>query len=399
MYAYSLCDFRVDYRLELLSPLHVGGGARRLAARRGRAQRAARKSRGEDYAVSIGEAKTARGETSEVTLPIYEELRPDGQSSNGEPVLHFYVPGTSLRGVLRHYLGRRIDRAVRDIEVDASFSRDVPNGEMVKDRVYGDPQLPVYWEPRFGNVLVRQLFGSEARAGAVAFSRVELEQPRETPRKVDGRYSRTRKPIEGAKLNANLRYLTQNRLDRFTMASTEGLRTLAALEAGTILRCNVTVRNFSWWQIGALYLAFDALSKGRIRLGARGAVGLGRVKAEPELVVVRWHPSVLPKSSDRLPGYGACLESPIMAHVRSDDVLRPKVLGSDGSVQMYVHDPDDRIESPRADSDQAVKQRASFLHGSRAWARAGAEVLMRAATARLAAVAGGLGQRKEPPNE
>lgn len=341
MYALTLCDFRVEYRLKLVTPLHVGGEAQpAVVARRGQGN--GKERGGEDYRVTLHTSGAEEGGLASVILPVHEHDEDSGQ-------LRLFVPSTSLRGAMRHLLWRRLDRALPEISIAPAYERDTPIGvrQNADTRLYGDPSQSIYWIPRFGNILIRHLFGSEARCGALAFSRAQIPEDCR-PAKPVTCYSDGKELIPGAiRPDADLRVLTHNRLDRFTMASTEGLRNLAAIEAGTVFAGHITLSNFAWWQVGALALAFQSINDGDLRLGTRGAVGLGQASIEPTRIAVRWHQLVAPPADGPFPGVGRCLEAkrlPCLAPGLDGDELRRRILGSsDPEIQMFLRDADDEL--------------------------------------------------------
>lgn len=384
MYALTLCDFRVDYELTVTSPLLVGAGKEReFKQLHGSRRKGEGKARGEDYELQLGPGDREGGGDGDVTLPIHEVL--------DSGAMQCFIPGTSMRGALRHGLWRRFDHALASRTIDPQYTRDV--GRTRKGgEIYGDPATAVYWTPRFGNVLLRQLFGSEARRGALEFSRLDTNR---RPSSAFTWYSRTRKEM-GRHANVNLRFLTHNRLDRFTMASTSGLRNSAAVEVGSVFKGFVSIVNFAWWQVGALGVAFDAIDRGEIRLGKRGATGQGTGKVKPVRIVVRYHRAVAPVEGQPLPGVGA------LKCERLNGKDQKQIFGIDDAeptqtVRMFLRDRHDHLPAgaPAAgdigkDPDWARWSSHGWLDWAehRVWqGENDCDRILKLATARLAAMA------------
>jgi CRISPR/Cas system CSM-associated protein Csm3 (group 7 of RAMP superfamily) len=381
MYAVSLCDCTIKYAVIAQSPTFVGGGEGDASAKRGTSGGKAR-AVGGDYRLTLKrEEPGGREGGANVALPAHRM---------GVELVEFYIPATSVRGAVRHFLTRRIERAMSGIELDSRYAVDRLRAEDVEQKakdLYGPPGEEPYWRARFGNVLLRHLFGSEARRGAVMFE--DLVAKQQQLRR--SHYSNVPSDFGQGSLGVNsyLRVLTHNRLDRFTMASTEGLRNVAALEAGTALTGAVTLTNFAWWQVGALAVAFAAMNEGSLGLGARTAVGLGRVSVKVTELVVRWHPGVAPESFTVLPGAGVCAR---MASTSADAAYDDRRLGrfeSGGARQMFVEDPDDVVET-ETEGDPAASDGALF-DISRRWRGAEAQTILTRASARLAATATSIG--------
>lgn len=374
MYAADRCALAVHLELEVVTPLHVGGGKEEPARSRGTRRLYARreggpgkspdgrplpgsKARGPDYQVRFIGQPPEPGEQA-VILPVHTV-------EAGGVRAAFFVPATSLRGAMRHFLWRRFDHALRGVAWPACRGLD-PHSTPEPGASQGeDPSTPGYWNDRFGNVLLRHLFGSTGRRGALGYTDAKVLQPPNYP---ETRYSALSRRVVVNQLPepaASLRVLTQNRLDRFTMASTEGLRNLAGLEVGTRLGCTITLTNFGWWQVGALALALDAMKRGELRIGARGGSGLGVVRPEVGGVTIRWHRRFAPTGA-AWPGAG---------QLGADDKV--------GALRPFVVDPDDVLtvtDAPGA-RDAGLFHREVRLDGPAAAA------VLDQAVGRLAAVA------------
>lgn len=312
MFALNLCEARIVYGLTLVSPLHVGGGGDDILSREKKQEGS--KARDQDYALKNAD-RNSEDKDSKVLLPVHYTDRSGG--------LHFYVPGPSLRGALRHYLALRLSLAQAGTrrtgpeyaleKLPSEYTAEEIEDLNVKNNETG-------YEHRTGHLLVRMLFGTEARAGQLAIGPADLvHDPTNldtlTPRAADirkARYSgkeyndRTATPAR----NATLALLTQNRLDRATQGSAQGgLRTLAALEAGEVLYGEMHLRNVALWQLGLLYLAVDAANQGRLTLGGKTGVGLGRVKLEFVRLDLRWNKQVAPTTPTEILGIGKAAET------------------------------------------------------------------------------------------
>ena len=400
MFALAVCDLHVKYRLTVVSPLLIGGGDE--DPYRGERGSERGKQRGPGHSLRLRRREDrGGGENANVTLPIHE-------SAEGEPGgLVAFIPGTSLRGSLRHGLWRRLDHALRAASIAERYRRDVARGDE-EVALYGDPNTEQYWSPRFGNVLLRQLFGSEARRGAFEFSRATV---RGTSANGVARYSGgPGRKVEGAPANVDLRLLTNNRLDRFTMESTQGLRNVAAVEVGTVFEGSVSIVNFAWWQAGALAVAFDAVNRGDIRLGKRGAAGQGRATVDPIEIVLRYHGAVVPKPTpgdkdarQALPGMGALMamhraNGHEIGGIAIDRLLGRSERGTSPPLQMFVEDSADFLSLEAPEPERIESKELISWSELRRWQ--GAErcrSVLTLATQRLAAVAKHISETPSPP--
>ncbi|RME26835.1 MAG: hypothetical protein D6798_05860 [Deltaproteobacteria bacterium] len=324
MYGLVLCQARLDVELVVRSPTHVGGdGASDQVQGYRRRPSTRTKARGSET-IELRRNGAKRPGESELALPIHRL---------GDGEFDLFVPASSFRGAVRHFLWKRLRRARRDQVTDARWAIDRPADR--DDREDGaDPTTAAYWEPRFGGVLMRHLFGSEARRGALRFSSLEPSHHRDQPAipYSDREEVLFRRP----RPTSPMRTLVRNRLDRFTMESTEGLRNFAAMEAGTTLTGNIQLDSFSWWQLGALGLALRGMQDGSIRLGRRGGTGLGRVDCRPTRLVLRWHRRVAPLEGRELLDTDGCL-----ALLGREDADRHR--GVFGDRRMFVPTMSERV--------------------------------------------------------
>ncbi len=296
MYGLVLCQARLDVELVVQSPTHVGGdGASHQVQGYRHRPHARSKARGSE-SIELRSNSTKRPSESELALPIHRL---------GDGSFDLFVPASSFRGAVRHFLWKRLRRARRGQPVDARWAIDRPvdRADRAGD---GDPTTAAYWEPRFGGVLMRHLFGSEARRGALRFSSLETSSGRE-----EGAIPYSNQDevlLQRPRPTSPMRTMVRNRLDRFTMESTEGLRNFAAMDVGTKLTGHIQLDSFSWWQLGALGLALQGMQEGSIRLGRRGGTGLGRVACSPTRLVLRWHRAVAPGSIAEAGDADQCLD-------------------------------------------------------------------------------------------
>lgn len=292
MYATAWLDAALHYKLQTTSPLCIGPSLR--GQYQARTQREpAQKGRQLTHALSYKRGATSnRGGQAEVQMPhlVHGEHGPVAE-----------IPATAIRGALRQCLRDRFDRAISAAsgEIDGVWQLDQA-GDGAEDFNGWSATDPEYWTGRFGDPLSRHLFGSEARRGATSFTAARAE-PEDRPA------TRYGSDAAGSSRHAprhHIRVLVQNSLDRITMASTEGLRTGAALDVGTEFKGRIELCNPGWWQIGAIGLALQLLSSGHTGLGSRRNAGLGSVEAEVTGLDLRWHPSFPPFDPKRLPAIG-----------------------------------------------------------------------------------------------
>lgn len=341
MFALDLCRARLRYRLRLLSPLHVGGGGDEVLVRR---QGKGKGRREGDY----GLGRPAGNGDAEVTLPIHEVR--GGRS-------RFLVPASSLRGVLRHHLTRRIRLAIEGQGL-LTMERFRHDGDEV-----GPDGEPADWERRFGQVLIRMTFGSEARRGQLAITPALRVDPQAAAAQV--RYGHMTAPDRGGATprDAALRLVVQNRLDRITQASAEGgLRTVAALEEGQEMEGEMTLQNFACWQLGLLALAQGAAARGDVRLGGKTTAGFGRIELRFTSLDLGWHRRVAPRRGEGCFGIGEAARRMGLLDQEGTDrgsgLRGLREVGTSGgkiNAQRFCLDPADRISLDSADPRFQVK--------------------------------------------
>jgi len=292
MHEMELANCRLDFTLKAVTPLLIGGAPRALA-RGGGGHEGGKARSASDY---DGVRWVDSGANSEqlITVSLHRFDRSDGPHS-------FYIPGSSLRGVFRHYLARTIQQAL-----EASGRADRNTGP--EEDQTSPPEEPASVDNGndSGPFAVRQVFGTTARRGHLVF-RDAIANP--SPAGSDSTYSGSPVRPQETSLGGILRFVTQNQLDRVTQASTSGLRTMAPLEAGTTFTGSIEIRNFSWWVVGAVLHCLEALDRGRLSIGSKGSIGFGKVSVEypnPALRL-RYHRAV-PEAAfagPSLPGHGA----------------------------------------------------------------------------------------------
>ncbi|NLW36110.1 MAG: hypothetical protein GXY80_11625 [Syntrophorhabdus aromaticivorans] len=257
MFAYNLSQCRISYEMTVESPVFVGGAAKSLYKKKGDGS----KGRGSDYTVSLSRTEENNSEIN-VTL-FYPLLTASGKAS-------FLIPASTLKGLLR------------------SYGRDVLDDVLKEEkREVADP-----WQGReeFENIFIRQTFGTTDQKGLVAFS------PALTP-PIDPTRALYSGPLGGSPSGSDrndfpLRLITQNKLDRVTMATTEGLRTFEALDAGIRLVGSFELRNFPWWAVGLLGIGIAGLNAGTIRIGGKAGVGFGKVSVKVTRIDLSYHKTV-----------------------------------------------------------------------------------------------------------
>jgi CRISPR/Cas system CSM-associated protein Csm3 (group 7 of RAMP superfamily) len=317
MHEMNLCNCLITFQLTTATPLLIGGAPRALH-RTANPQSTKRRGASDFANITWGEPK---GENL-ISVSLH------WGEGNGEPA--YLIPGSSLRGVFRHYLWRTIEEVMREegltiLERYRQDSQDAPT----------EGGSPGDWEKEFGPAPVRQVFGSTARQGLVVFRNAMMKAG-----SGNSTYSGSPVQPQGAtSFGGVLRFVTQIQIDRFTHAVTRGTRTIAALEVGSTFDCAIEVHNFSWWMVGAVLLTLDAMNDGKLTIGSKGSVGFGRVQVKDISLALRYH-KVVPEELFKewnWPGYGAI-------HQRL--AFKPKGTPDDapGPLVLWWYDADDGLK-------------------------------------------------------
>lgn len=194
-------------------------------------------------------------ESGDPTLPDMSFVRSNGQ---------VYLPGSSLKGVLRSYC-ERILRTVRPenprwccnpFDEKDSCSR---RAEGKKEKVSSSELY------RDHSCLACRTFGSTAFASHLL---------------VKDFY-----PVPGSSPKSEER--TNVAIDRVLGSVAAGPFNMEVVVEGRF-NGHIQLRNFELWQLGLVGLALRDLSEGRVRLGFARSRGLGEVKATVERVTLRY---------------------------------------------------------------------------------------------------------------
>lgn len=172
--------------------------------------------------------------------------------------LQYYVPASSIRGLIRSHA----ERIMRSVSPDGDlYACDPFDNDSENDSATGcskrlqnlpDNATPAY---KYACAICR-LFGAGGLASRIRFSDGELE--------------------EGYKI----RLIDGNAIDRFTGGTVSGaLFKNQALEKGAF-SFKITLRNFELWQIGLLAFVFRDLELGKLQLGSGKTKGFGSIKGK-----------------------------------------------------------------------------------------------------------------------
>lgn len=318
MHEMNLCNCLITFQLTTVSPLLIGGAPRALHRS---ANPQSTKRRGASDFANITWGGPKGDNLIAVSLHWGE--------GNGAPT--YLIPGSSLRGVFRHYLWRTIEDVMREegltiLERYRQDSQDAPT----------EGGSPDDWEKEFGPAPVRQVFGSTARQGLVVFRNAMMNA-----RNGNSTYSGSEvQPPNTTPLGGVLRFVTQIQIDRLTHAATHGTRNIAPLEVGSTFNCAIEVHNFSWWMVGAVLLTLDAMNDGKVTIGSKGSVGFGRVKVSNISLALRYH-KVVPEDlfeESNWPGYGA-----ITKRLGFQSKATPD--GSSGPLALWWYDEKDTLKA------------------------------------------------------
>lgn len=199
-------------------------------------------------------------ESGDPTLPDMSFVRSNGR---------VYLPGSSLKGVLRSHC-ERILRTVRPedpgwccnpFDPESSCGQRAEKEERKRKKEVLSTELY-----RDYSCLACRTFGSTAFASHLLFKDF-YPAPGSAP-KIEERTSVAIDRVLGS-------------------AVTGGLFNMEVIVEGRFEGC-IQLRNFELWQLGLMGLALRDLSEGRVRLGFARSRGLGEVKATVERVALRY---------------------------------------------------------------------------------------------------------------
>jgi len=248
---------------------------------------------------------------------------------NGEPQV--YLPGSSLKGVLRSH-AERIARTFGETKACDPFSKSGPT--MSCGRRFETRKQRFNEEKALGNTTVYaqscpicRLFGSTWYGGRLATADAYAEgQPPGTEQR-DG-----------------------VGIDRFTGGAARGAKfELEVITGGTFVT-TLHIRNFELWQLGLVAFLFQDLKDGLIRVGMGKSRGLGKVQGEVRSIRVDFlgPRAPVPKNGEiTLKGVGS-LVPPEMADaygmVHPDEVSVPlsrEWQGGEGYIRHTVYFTDE----------------------------------------------------------
>ena len=212
--------------------------------------------------------KSGEGEREKYPDSIFISRSPDEevQKIGNDPIaicqsdnnLQYYVPASSIRGLIRSHA----ERIMRSVSPDGDlYACDPFDNDSENDSATGCSKrlqnLPVNAIPAYKYACaICRLFGAGGLASRMRFSDGELE--------------------DGYKI----RLIDGNAIDRFTGGTVDGaLFKNQALEKGAF-SFKVTLRNFELWQIGLLAFVFRDLELGKLQLGSGKTKGFGSIKGK-----------------------------------------------------------------------------------------------------------------------
>jgi CRISPR-associated RAMP protein (TIGR02581 family) len=191
-------------------------------------------------------------------------------------VQEVYLPGSSLKGVLRSHA----ERIARTLKPNATCNPfvDVRNPDVFCGHVFEarkkakeDLQNPRVYSD---SCPICRLFGSTWYAGRLATEDAYAVGPAPKPQQRDG-----------------------VGIDRFTGGAARGVKfDLEVITDGTFAT-RLHLRNFELWQLGLLGFVLADLADGLIRIGAAKSRGLGRVRGAVQQVRIDYLGSNAPRPS------------------------------------------------------------------------------------------------------
>lgn len=194
---------------------------------------------------------------------------------NGEPQV--YLPGSSLKGVLRSH-AERIARTFDETKACDPFSKDGPTMfcgqrfDQRKKQLNEEVQNP---EVYASSCPICRLFGSTWYGGRLATADAYAEGTPPHPEQRDG-----------------------VGIDRFTGGAAHGAKFEMEVVTGGIFMTSLHIRNFELWQLGLVGFLLQDLKDGLIRIGMGKSRGLGAVKGEVRSVRVDFLGPQAPEPAD-----------------------------------------------------------------------------------------------------
>lgn len=199
-----------------------------------------------------------------------------------------YLPGSSLKGVLRSHL-EKVGRTVRpDSYVICNPFHDLPHsdascGRKFQARKDGDEDIDSCKAYRDACPICR-LFGSTEFIGRVSINDAYLCE------------WTGRNPVESRDGVG---------IDRLTGGASHGaLFELEAVSSGVAFETDIYLRNFEIWQLGMLLLVAQDMEDGLIRVGSGTSRGFGSVEGHVESVSVNHFGALAQKPPHEVWGLG-----------------------------------------------------------------------------------------------
>ena len=184
-----------------------------------------------------------------------------------------FIPGSSLKGVVRSHAERLLRSLTSAAEIDRSACNPFDRLTGCSSRLSRTPQIKP-WERYRSMCPACRMFGSTMVASRVHFSDL-LPNATEAPIVTEIR--------------------TGIGIDRLLgTAATGALFELEVAPAGTTFRGDVLIENFEAWQFVFLVRAIEDLNAGMVRVGFGASRGLGRVGVQVSSLVVEQRKSVPP---------------------------------------------------------------------------------------------------------
>ncbi len=181
-----------------------------------------------------------------------------------------YVPGSSLKGVVRS-TAEALFRTLGENPCDASDPKRLCP-VVRKDRKKNPEEKLAYLD----HCPVCQTFGSTELASRVHFADLFPWRPKEDAAAREGQKKELERHL-GIRMGISI--------DRRKGSVAHGPFEMEILTGGTLYG-EVSLRNYSLWQLGLLFFVFERLDEGSLKVGFGKSRGLGRVALEVDQVML-----------------------------------------------------------------------------------------------------------------
>ncbi len=182
-----------------------------------------------------------------------------------------YLPGSSLKGVLRSHA----ERITRTFKPEAACDPFAAGGEMMSCGRIFDKQKWSNEEVYARSCLICKLFGSTGFAGRLATSDAYAVGRAPKPQRRDG-----------------------VGIDRFTGGASRGAKFELEVVTEGVFATTLHLRNFELWQLALVGFLLQDLKDGLIRIGMGKSRGLGKVRGEVQNVRLDFLGPRAPQMSD-----------------------------------------------------------------------------------------------------